>query len=247
MGLSLTVLGCDGSYASAGGACSGYLVRSGSTALWLDAGAGTLANLQRHLDLDELDGIVLSHAHPDHWVDVLPFHNVARYIKPRTGLPVWSPARVRELAGEVNGDLAPAFTWESVSSGDSVSLDGLTITFSRTDHPGETLAVRVDDGEGASIGYSADTGPGWSLSELGPDLDLALCEATLAPQDERRVQHLSARQAGASAHAAGAGRLVLTHLQPGLDAESSRADATAAFGGPVDVAAIDDTYQIGTP
>ena len=54
MTLSVTVLGCSGSYAGPGGACSGYLVRGGGTALWLDAGPGTLANLQRHLDLDEL-------------------------------------------------------------------------------------------------------------------------------------------------------------------------------------------------
>jgi ribonuclease BN (tRNA processing enzyme) len=246
MALTLTVLGCDGSYASAGGACSGYLVRSAATTLWLDAGPGTLANLQRHIDLDELDGVVLSHAHPDHWVDVLPFHNVARYIKPRRGLPVWSPARVRELAGEVNGSLGPAFAWEAISSRDTVTVGDLTLTFSRTDHPGETLAVRVD-GDGGSLGYSADTGPGWSLSELGAGLDLALCEATLRPEDERKVQHLSARQAAASARAAAVGHLVLTHLQPGLDVESSRADATAVFPGPVSVAAIDDTYEIGTP
>jgi ribonuclease BN (tRNA processing enzyme) len=244
MSLTLTVLGCDGSYAGAGGACSGYLVRSGGTALWLEAGPGTLANLQRHLDLDELDAVILSHAHPDHWVDVLPYHNVARYLRPRQGVPVWSPARVRDLAEEVNGKLGPAFDWQVVTSGDQVGVGDLTLTFSRTDHPGETLAVRVDGG-GASLGYSADTGPGWSLSALGSGLDLALCEATLPRADERRVQHLSARQAGTSARAAGAAELVLTHLQPGLDAERSRAEGAAAFGAPVHVAAIDATYEIG--
>ena len=50
MGLSVTVLGCDGSYAGPGGACSGYLVSSGDTHVWLDCGPGTLANLQQHLD-----------------------------------------------------------------------------------------------------------------------------------------------------------------------------------------------------
>jgi ribonuclease BN (tRNA processing enzyme) len=243
MTLSVTVLGCCGSYAGPGGACSGYLVRCGETALWLDAGAGTLANLQRHLDLDELDGIVLSHAHPDHWVDVLPFHNVVRYIRPRTGLPVWSPARVRDLAAEVNGSLAPALDWQVVSDGAVAHLGPLTLRFARTDHPGETLAVRID-GDGASLGYSADTGPGWSLAALGPGLGLAICEATLAPEDEGRVQHLTARQAGADARAAGARQLLLTHLQPGLDAERSRADATEAFGAPVAVAAIDDHHEV---
>lgn len=246
MPLSVTVLGASGSYAAAGGACSGYLVRSGGTAIWLDAGPGTLANLQRHLDLDDLDAVVLSHAHPDHWVDVLPYHNVARYLRPRTGLPVWSPLRVRELATAVNGDPAPAFDWQVVASGDSVHLgdgDGLTLTFSQTDHSVETLAVRVDAGD-ASLGYSADTGPGWSLSELGPGLDLALCEATLRVADEQLVQHLSGRQAGISARRAGAARLVVTHMQPGVDPEEIRGDAERAYGAPVDVAAIDDVFEI---
>ena len=48
LGLSVTVLGCCGSFPGAGGACSGYLVDDGTTRLWLDAGSGTLANLQRH-------------------------------------------------------------------------------------------------------------------------------------------------------------------------------------------------------
>ncbi len=244
MTLALTVLGCDGSYAGPGGACSGYLVESGGTSLWLDAGPGTLANLQRHLDLDTLDGVVLTHAHPDHWVDVLPYHNVVRYLRPRTGVTVLSPPEVRRLAAEVNGHIGPAFDWTEVHDGSSAQVGTLRLTFSRTDHPPETLAVRIEDATGASLGYSADTGPGWSLSELGPGLDLALCEASLAPEAERRVQHLTAAQAGASARAASAHHLVITHLQPGVDPGRARADASEAFGLPVDVAAVGQRYEV---
>ncbi len=246
MTLALTVLGCDGSYAGPGGACSGYLVESGATSVWLDAGPGTLANLQRHLDLDTLDAVVLTHAHPDHWVDVLPYHNVVRHLRPRTGVAVFSPPEVRRLAAEVNGRLEPAFEWTEVHAGATAQVGCLSLSFSRTDHPPETLAVRVQDATGAALGYSADTGPGWSLSELGPGLDLALCEASLAPDAERRVQHLTAAQAGTSARAAGAHHLVITHLQPGVDAVRSRADASEAYGLPVDVAAIDQRYEIRT-
>ena len=67
MGLSITVLGCSGTYAGPGGACSGYLVRSNDTSVWVDTGPGSLANLQQHIDLASLDAIVVSHSHPDHW------------------------------------------------------------------------------------------------------------------------------------------------------------------------------------
>jgi len=72
--MKLTVLGCSGSYPGPGGAASGYLVEADGTRIWLDAGSGTLANLQRHIGLDAVDAVVLSHEHPDHWADIEGFH-----------------------------------------------------------------------------------------------------------------------------------------------------------------------------
>jgi ribonuclease BN (tRNA processing enzyme) len=221
-------------------------VRGGGVNLWLDCGPGTLANLQEHIDLDDLDGIVVTHAHPDHWVDFLPFHNVVRYIRKRSGLPVWSPRKVQELAKAVNGDLTHAVDWQIIDARSHVELGGLRLSFARTDHGPETLAVRVDDEAGASFGYTSDTGPGWSLTELGGGLDAALVEATFPVEDEGRFQHLSGRQAGLQATAAGAGRLLLTHLQPGIDAARQVRDAQATFGGPVEAVTTNTTYEIGT-
>jgi ribonuclease BN (tRNA processing enzyme) len=133
--------------------------------------------------------------------------------------------------------------WHDVADGDVVPVGRMTFTFSRTDHGPETLAMRVDAG-GRSLGYSADTGPAWSLEALGAGLDLALCEATMAPDQEGTLQHLSARQAGTYARAAGAGRLVLTHLWPTLDPEQSRAEGSEAFGAPVEVASVGAGYEV---
>ena len=119
----------------------------------------------------------------------------------------------------------------------------MDFTFSRTDHPPETLGMRVDAG-GRSLGYSADTGPAWSLEALGPGLDLALCEATMTTEEEGTLQHLSARQAGATARAAGAGRLVLTHLWSTLDPEQAQSEGSAAFGAPVEVATVGARYDV---
>jgi ribonuclease BN (tRNA processing enzyme) len=45
-----------------------------------------------------------------------------------------------------------------------------------------------------------------------------------------------ARQQGEYAAAAGVGTLVLTHLQPGTDADAAREAAAAAYDGPIGVA-----------
>jgi ribonuclease BN (tRNA processing enzyme) len=103
--------------------------------------------------------------------------------------------------------------------------------------------MRIDGG-GRSMGYSADTGPKWSFEQLGPGLDLALCEATFLHDQEGQLQHLSGRQAGASARKAGAARLVLTHIWPTIDKERSRAEAVDAYGGPVQLATVNETYEI---
>ena len=68
MTLQITVLGASGTYAGVDGACTGFLVRGGDSTVMMDAGPGTLANLQRHIRLSELDAVVLSHSHPDHWL-----------------------------------------------------------------------------------------------------------------------------------------------------------------------------------
>jgi ribonuclease BN (tRNA processing enzyme) len=239
VGLKLTILGRCGSYPGPGEACSGYLVRSGTTTLMVDAGSGTLANLQRHVSIKDVDGILLTHEHPDHWTDVTGFYVASKYYLELKNVPVFAPASVRE---HVYYNDAP-IEWRVITEGDRVTFGDLELSFSKTNHPPETLAVRID-ADGRSLAYSADTGPGWSFSSLGDGIDLALCEATYLKDDEGKAQHLSARQAGEMARAAGVDRLVLTHLQPGTDPEESRREATETFGKPVSVAEENEDYEV---
>jgi ribonuclease BN (tRNA processing enzyme) len=241
-GLTLTVLGCSGTYPGAGGACSGYLVRSPGASLVVDLGGGTLANLQRHVAIGEVDAVVLSHVHPDHWLDLPVLRNAMRYVLGIEGLPVYGTAETWLMAEVLIGELTPTLLWHNVDESSVIEVGDQLVRFSRTDHPVETLAVRVDSG-GRSLLYSADTGAGWDPGTTGVDVDLMVCEASLQPEHEGQVQHLSARQAGKLARTLGAGRLVVTHVVPDVEPEIQRDQAEEAFGGPVELAVANRTFD----
>jgi ribonuclease BN (tRNA processing enzyme) len=243
--VELTVLGCSGSYgAPAGGACSGYLLRAAGTALWLDCGNGTLANLQRHCPVEDVTALVVTHWHPDHCADIYGLHVLLHYGLERTGFPVFAPEGTdARLAMLVDGDWGGTFAWTAVGDGDAVTVGDCRLRFSRTAHPPPTLAVEAT-ADGKRLVYTADTGPDWSPEAFGPGADLVLSEATFQRDTEDTGIHLSARQAGEAARAAGARRLMLTHLWPGLDPSASVVEGSEAFGREVLLAAPNQRTRI---
>jgi ribonuclease BN (tRNA processing enzyme) len=246
--LRLDVLGCDGSYAGAGGACSGYLVSSAHARVWIDTGPGTLARVQRHAPLTDLSAVVVTHEHPDHCGELPVLRNALKYLLDVSGLPVITTAGTRDLVDHISGGAAPTFAWDVVTGGDERTVGDLRFRFVTTDHPVETLAVRVDHPSG-SLAYSSDTGPGLDGALLDPDgtgVDLLVVEATLAPEQEGAVAHLSAAQAARVAVAAGAREVLVTHVAPGSDPEARRLEVEAALRSsgaavPVRAAAVHQT------
>ena len=244
---TLTVLGCDGSYAGPGGACSGYLVQAGSTTVWLDAGPGSFANLQLVCDPGVVDAVLLSHEHPDHWTDLESFAVWRRHHTSGV-VPVYAPPGLRRRS--YFGD-DPSLGWLEVGPAYRVLVGELTCSFVATDHGPPTLAVRLDPpGTGGvdadlsgSLAYSADTGPDWSVEELGRGIGTVLCEASFTMDREGEGRHLSGRQAGAMAAEAGAGRLVVTHRWPTVSAEALADEADTAFGHPVHQAGAGKVFE----
>ena len=239
------MLGCDGSHAGPGGAGSGYLVRDwgSATSVWIDAGPGTFANLQRFIDPTTLSAVVLTHQHDDHWSDVVGLLTAIRWTMPfdRPPITVLAAPGIRE---HVSQEIEGSFDWHEIGDGDGADVGALRLRFSRTDHPPVTLGVRVEGPSGV-LGYSADSGPGWGLVSLGTDLDLALCEATYTEEHEvSDAIHLSGAQAGRSAKEAGVGRLVITHRWAKLPAEPVLDEARRAFAGRVDVAEIGRGFSL---
>lgn len=244
--LAVTVLGCSGTYAGPGNACSGYLVRGGGVAVLLDAGPGTLSSLQQHVRPTVLDAVVVSHSHPDHWGDIPVMRNALHYVLGHSGLALYSTAETLGYVESVfPGGAGEAFRPEVITDGSEIHVGPLRIRCSRTAHPPETLGFRVDFG-GRSFAYSADTGPAWSLGELGVGIDLGICEATWLDADGFDLDdlHMTAGQAGRLARADGIGRLVVSHVPPTGSWDLAVAEASDAYGAPVDPARIHHTYVV---
>jgi ribonuclease BN (tRNA processing enzyme) len=241
MSFTVTVLGSSGSYAGPGNACSGYLLSADGANVLMDCGPGTLSRLGEHVHLASLDGVLLSHSHPDHWLELPILRNALKYVLGGEGLRVYGTAETRELAQHLSGELEPTFRWHDIAAGDDFTVGPFRVRTSRTDHPPETLALRIDHG-GRSLAYSADTGPRWSLTDLGEGIDMALVEATYLDEAQTGGVHLTAAQAGRLARDADVAALVLTHLLPGADVEEYRRAAAETYGAPVHVAEPGATF-----
>lgn len=245
--LAVRVLGCSGSYAAPGGACTGYLMESVDTKVWLDAGPGTLANLQEHCTLAELDAVVITHAHPDHWLELPVVANALAWYEPRSRLPVYSNAHVRGHAFDLIGpEIDDPFDWRVISEVDEVDIGDQRWSFAQTEHYVPTLATRVDVGA-HSIVFSADTGPGFSLRSMidahGP-IGLALIESTFVDREGHPgALHLSAAEAAQMALEAEVGRLVLTHQAPLEDQAEHLRVASEIFTGPIELAEVGALYD----
>jgi ribonuclease BN (tRNA processing enzyme) len=249
--LSITVLGCAGTWSSADSGCSGYLVSHRQTRVWIDCGPGSFSALQWHVSLSDLDAIVVSHEHPDHCIELPVVRNAMLYGLGIERLPLFAPRGVLALLERLVGarGITPSFNPKMVGDRSVATIGSLRFSFSRTDHPVETLAVRVDpvDESSGAIVYSADTGPGWSLTKFGEGIDVAVVEATLlaGATGASEALHLTAAHAGSDARIAGVRTLVVTHVPPTGDPEAHRLEAESTFGAPVELARPHETFTAG--
>lgn len=252
--MKLVVLGCSGSGPGPASPASGYLVEAGDTRLVLDLGNGTFGALQRFVDPFALDAVVFSHLHPDHCADFSALSVWRRYhpaAPPAVPLPVYGPAEAEDrfaaqyapgAAQRGSGEFAGVYTFHTHVP--RTAVGDVVLRTAAVDHPCEAYALRVEHG-GRSLVYSGDTGPCEGLVELARGADVLLCEASWPhTPDMPSGVHLSGRQAGEHASAAGVGTLLITHVPAWIDAQAVLAEAKGAFDGPVELVRADGEYAV---
>ncbi len=255
--MRLTVLGSGNGVPTATRGCPGFLVRGAGETVLLDPGPGTLAAAARAgVDAGQVTGVLLTHLHIDHHLDLaaLLFALRSPRFRGRPPLRVLGPrgllrtyALWREAYGhwvEPEGyelDIAEAVPGPARLGG--LLLEAVAVPHGRR----PALGWRIRERQGGPVlAFSGDTGEGPGIVEAGRDADLFVLECTLPP-GEPTVKHLTAEAAGRVAAASGCRRLLLVHFSPAVEGTPVEPAVRAAYGGPLALACDGYETEVGDP
>jgi ribonuclease BN (tRNA processing enzyme) len=252
----ITVLGKSPAWQDAGGACSGYLVESATTRLLLDCGPGVFGKLRAACDYAEVDAVVLTHLHADHFLDLVPFASALAYgprwaRAPAPRPPLHAPPGGRErfaalctVAGMSPTHIDGRFAVREYDPAEQLEVGDLRVRFQPVPHYVPANAVDVADGSGRFT-FGADCGPSEALVAFAAGTDLLLVEAAVTePDDGEPRGHMTPAEAGEHGRRAGARRLVVTHISDELDLDGALAAASEAYGDRAELAAEGAVYEL---
>ena len=250
-GLRLDVVGAGPAYTDRPGATgAAYLIRHDSTAILLDLGQGAFPRLAGLIDPATLDAILVSHLHPDHFIDLVPLRHFLRWgPKHPRRVRVAGPPGLMDRIDALHADTgfsAAALDIEPLDPG-TMRFGSIAVEVARVTHSADSFGFRVSIDDGPGLVYSGDCGRAEDLDPLIRVGDALLCEVSFGPGPvPRDAAHLDGPAVGSRASRTGAGQVLLTHLLMGFDEDETVASVHAGFGGPVVLVAPGDTFRIGT-
>lgn len=251
--LNLHFLGTGTIVPDAHRSCSSILMEIPKEKILIDIGSGTLRQMAiEGINIHRITYIFVTHFHPDHVGDLIPFLFALRNSRPENEdepLRIWGP---RGFMNFVRGMETAYGRWVQ-SPADRIKyyelkrrlLDfpGFRLIWSRVIHKNESVGFRFEI-SGKIIVYSGDSGYCQELIRLCKDADVAILECSHA--DEFAVEgHLSPSLSAKIAESAAVKKLVLTHFYP----DAARSNITGVvekyFSGEVLLA--EDGLKISVP
>lgn len=249
-GLQLDVVGAGPAFTDQPGSTgAAYLVRHRSTAILLDLGQGSFPRLAGLLDPASLDAVLISHLHPDHFIDLVPLRHYLRWrIGEARRVRVLGPVNLGERIDALHaepGFSAAALDIEPIGIG-AREIGTLQVRSAKVTHTQDSYGFRVAAGDGPGLVYSGDCGRADDLAALIEPGDDLLSEVSFGPGPvPADAAHLDGPAVGALAARTGVRRVLLTHMLMGFDGAGTIASVAASFAGPVGLVQPGDRFTIG--
>lgn len=250
--MRLTVLGGSAAGPNPGQGCSGYLVETRSSRIVLDLGPGTLPELRQHADYRALSGIVISHLHVDHVLDLVALRFALAYnpVGANRTVPLWMPPGGRSFLDGVGSAFAPeddaaeffsaVFDISEYDPEQSLTVGDADITFAPTVHYIPCWGMNVRNGEtGTSLAYTADTGPAADLSGIVTGATVLIADAGNPSPDREPFEqrgHATAAEMATLAREHDVSTLVLAHLWQEFGFDRYESAARREYDGRIEIA-----------
>lgn len=235
-------LGCGDAFGSGGRLNSCFFIRTLRQGILLDCGASSLIALKKeNLSTNDIDVIIISHFHGDHFGGV-PFFicEILAAGSRNKPLTIIGPEGINEKAIQTLECFFPGVTLKndspirflSFTTENTMHFNDMQITAYKAVHSPETnphaLSIRVED---KIIAYSGDTEWMENLISVSKGADLFICEGSAYNQPLKH--HLSIEKLSAERSRIDAKTIVLTHLGPEALQHRDTVPFAVAFDGAV--------------
>ena len=220
---------------------SGLALAVDSHLIFFDGAGGSLRQMVRlGLDYRQVDFLCLTHFHPDHVADFVPFLFAMNYTVDFTrSLPlrIIGPHGLRTFFEQLRGIFGhwieaqtyPIFFDEVEES--CLKYPGLDVETLPMVHSDASIGFRVEAG-GKSFVYSGDTDYCENIVRLGKSADLLILECSF-PDERKAAGHLTPTMAGRIAREASCKKLLLTHFYPVFQGQDISKECQKEFSGEI--------------
>jgi len=186
--LRVSVAGCGDAFGSGGRLQTCFHVATKDTQFLIDCGATALIGLKRlSLDPNDVDTIVLSHLHGDHYSGLVWWVMHGQYVSGRTRpLTVIGPEGTKErylttaellFPGSTSVDPSFDINFVVYQEYETVEAHGFTMKPFPVSHPSGALSSALRfEADGRAIAFSGDTEWKDNLVVCSADSDLFICE-----------------------------------------------------------------------
>lgn len=222
--MRLTVIGCGDAFGSGGRFNTCFMIDAGRHRILLDCGASSPVALKaRNIDLNSIDGVILSHLHGDHF-GALPFLLLdwqfhARRERPLT---IAGPPGTRERLDAACEAFFPRSSknkWRFPLDITEIALDtpddvlGFSVRTTEVIHQSGAPSTAVRLGQGGKVlSYSGDTEWTDALIAMADGADLFVVECYDHSRDT--TGHMSFSRLQSKRSELRAARIMLTHMNP---------------------------------